>query len=627
MRLDTSVTVTPVSSPELSPYEKAMPYSLKRTGRAPSAELLLPGLLSPIASKTPRRTTRWSRAAALVAAVCTVAFVAQTPVREQVAGKVVGVFTPATCEERGMLSPPLDPSEDAHRLVVRVHSQSSRNPEEEDAVVPENRLQPVPLHPDLSSRIAGMFSVKPPTVVVPDSAADACVPSNPLRIDLKPRSVVRAKQPELFFALCTPPDRAYTYSSVWTHYMLASETRSGESNATAPGCLVTDAQGTGNTAGMARANDEFRRQGLGCVMRDTSRVNQRYEMRVLGLLREAWIESQLRTRHEGAPEVEWFVFGDDDTWWSDPAMLREFVSQHDHRQDHIFGTFSETVGNYQVFGRIAFGGGGIIISRSLLEKMQPRVDECAEKFQHVTGGDGMISECAAMVRGVPLSEAIEETRSLRQMDIRGDATGYLTDGTAPFLSLHHWTSWLELIPGVPGLDAIKLLTAAANAVGGPNLLRRWVFDNGAVTWSVGYAITVHRKALSADDLSRIEWTWNDHEPRKPSRRGLVEGIEKHTYYISEVRELSPGVHLFRHVNTHPSTRNGISEIDVIWDARTASASSFSMPSWPTTWIPGGRKEAAGSKRRRQNPDVDRVAEAATLPEDPPRKHARFFGGY
>lgn len=350
MRLDTSVTVTPVSSPELSPYEKAMPYSLKRTGRAPSAELLLPGLLSPIASKKPRRTTRWSRAAAVVAAVCTVAFVAQTPVREQVTEKMVGVFTPATCEERGMLSPSLDPAEDAHRLVVRVHSQMPRNTEEEDAFVPENRLQSLPLHPDLSSRIANMFAVKPSPVAAPDATAETCLPSNPLRIDFKPRPVVPAKQPELFFALCTPPDRAYTYASVWTHYMSAPTRGIGGSNASAPGCLVTDAQGTGNTAGMARANDEFRRQGLGCVMRDTSRVNQRYEMRVLGLLRDAWIESQLRTRRDGAPKVEWFVFGDDDTWWSDPAMLRELVSQYDHRQDHILGTFSETVGNYQVFG-------------------------------------------------------------------------------------------------------------------------------------------------------------------------------------------------------------------------------------------------------------------------------------
>lgn len=167
------------------------------------------------------------------------------------------------------------------------------------------------------------------------------------------------------------------------------------------------------------------------------------------------------------------------------------------------------------------------------------------------------------------------------------------------------------------------MTAAAKAVGGPNLLRRWVFDNGAVTWSVGYAVTVHRQALTADELSRIEWTWNDHEPRKPSRAGLVEGIQKHTYYISEVRELAPGVHLFRHVNSHPSTQAGISEIDIVWDARTATATSFSMPSWPpTAWLPG-RKEA--ESRRRQSPGHNRVLEAATLPDEPPRKHARFFG--
>lgn len=80
-------------------------------------------------------------------------------------------------------------------------------------------------------------------------------------------------------------------------------------------------------------------------------------------------------------------------------------------------------------------------------------------FSTIGGADGRLcwqSECAAMIRGLPLSEVIEETRALRQstsltftsprqrprltftrftVDIRGDATGYLTDGTAPFLSL------------------------------------------------------------------------------------------------------------------------------------------------------------------------------------------------
>ena len=338
MRIDTSVTVTPVSSPEMSPYEKAAPYSLKRTRRAPSAELLLPGLLSPIASKSPRRTTRWTRAAVVAAALCTVAFTVQTPVREQVTGKVVEVFKGASCEARGMLSPSLDPSIDAHRLVVRVHPESARRSGDDDATVPENRLQALPLHPDLSSQLDDLFVVdKPPkSTLAASAAAGACVQPSPVQVQFKPRPVVPAKQPELFFALCTAPERAQTYASVWTHYMSAPKRKDG-SNATVPGCLVTDAQGTGDVEGMAHANNEFRRQGLGCIMRDSSRANQRYEARVLGLLRDAWIESELRTRQDGAPEVEWFIFGDDDTWWSDPAMLRELVSQYDHRQDHIHG--------------------------------------------------------------------------------------------------------------------------------------------------------------------------------------------------------------------------------------------------------------------------------------------------
>ncbi|POY70193.1 hypothetical protein BMF94_6776 [Rhodotorula taiwanensis] len=223
---------------------------------------------------------------------------------------------------------------------------------------------------------------------------------------------------------------------------------------------------------------------------------------------------------------------------------------------------------------------GIIVRRSLLDQMQQRLEECTEKFHGVTGGDGIISNCAALVRKVPLEKVVEEQLAMRQMDIRGDATRYLTDGSAPYLSLHHWTSWLHLIPGVEGTPVINLMTAAANAVGGPTFLRRWVFDNGAVTLSLGYAITVHREALTKDELGRIEWTWEHHEPRKPSRPGLVEGIEKHTYYLSQVEELLPGLHLFRHTSSQPGVVKGIREIDILWDARSELPSS-SRPVWPS----------------------------------------------
>lgn len=159
---------------------------------------------------------------------------------------------------------------------------------------------------------------------------------------------------------------------------------------------------------MGRANEVLREAGTGCVMRDSSRTAGRYEMRVLGLINDAWEESERRRLDEEEDGlVEWFVFGyvfrlsfrksvadyfmcrDDDTWWTDQASIRELVAGYDWREDHILGGFSEAEGNYQDHGRIAYGGAGtffspgdygavtdgqdgagILISRNLVRKMQ-----------------------------------------------------------------------------------------------------------------------------------------------------------------------------------------------------------------------------------------------------------------
>lgn len=439
IRLDTDVTVTPVTSPELSPSEKAMsPFLLpgRKHRRGFSSELLLPGgLLSPVVGKAHRRR-RWPRLVFLAVVLASIALFAHDPrLRDEVKGRVSQVWRAPTCEEQDLLTPAVNDTSAPHRLVVRVRSSAATGPAVQQAI-PENTLQSRPLHPSLSDELANMFSLAPTPYSVDWPPGEACIRPESLRIPFHPRPVVKAdRQPELFFALSTPPNRAFTYSSVWTHYMLPPNASTLDPQRP-PGCLVTDAAGTGDIAGMARANDEFKRQGLGCVMRDSAKTGQRYEVRVLSLLREAWIEAAQRTRRFGARDVEWFIFGDDDTWWSDPVMLREFVSRHDYRDDHIFGTFSETRANYESFGRIAYGGGGIIISRSLLEKMQARLDECNEKFSGFFGGDGMIvslsisfsfngdtdafhpgqTNCAALIRQMPLGKVVEETKAMRQSE-------------------------------------------------------------------------------------------------------------------------------------------------------------------------------------------------------------------
>lgn len=142
------------------------------------------------------------------------------------------------------------------------------------------------------------------------------------------------------------------------------------------------------------------------------------------------------------------------------------------------------------------------------------------------------------------------------MDFRGDASGFLSSGFTPFISLHHWVGWLDLIPGRQGIEVISLLRQGAEAIGGNNLLRRFVWDEGRVTWSAGYSVIVHRDSLSEDDLRRTEHTWQEFQPRRPSRSPRIEGVEKLTYYITAVEKISNTVSIFTHTCTHPSVENG-----------------------------------------------------------------------
>lgn len=85
------------------------------------------------------------------------------------------------------------------------------------------------------------------------------------------------------------------------------------------------------------------------------------------------------------------------------------------------------------------------------------------------------------------------------VDMRGDVSGFMSAGT-PLISLHHWASWLDLIPNLSGLDAISLFTAGSNAIGGQNMFRRWAFDGGKTVWTAGYSVMIHESALTSDDL-------------------------------------------------------------------------------------------------------------------------------
>ncbi|KAL8293325.1 hypothetical protein RQP46_000026 [Phenoliferia psychrophenolica] len=380
-----------------------------------------------------------------------------------------------------------------------------------------------------------------------------CVEEASHLVQMLPIPDLTGHDPAFFFSYCTTPKRAVTYGPTWTsflgYYASQQSPTGGVDSMRRPGCLVVDAsdgEEVDRMAGREKANEVLDRIGTSCVMRRSSRDGQRYEMRVLGLIADAWNESELR-RAEGGPAVEWFVIGDDDSWFVGLNSLKELVVRKNSEDDHLLGGFTGAIDHYRTFGRIAYGGAGMIISRGLFKKMFDMLDVCAERFEPIVwGGDGLISHCAALAKGVSVPEIVEEIAGLSQMDLRGDASGFMSAGT-PLLSLHHWASWLDLVPGVSGLDAIALFTAGSNAIGGQNLFRRWTFDGGKTVWTAGYSVMIHETPLSEEDLRRVEHTWDGYIPivdHRPAR------MEKLTYYITKVERVSSdiswdahGVHL------------------------------------------------------------------------------------
>jgi hypothetical protein len=125
--------------------------------------------------------------------------------------------------------------------------------------------------------------------------------------------------------------------------------------------------------------------------------------------------------------IDWFVFGDDDTFWLDMRALRRLLSKYNPEEDWFVGASTEAQRQLEQFGTMAFGGvrplfpvsppflhflrpsspflrsrlsqAGMLASRPLAAKMYARFDECFDRYHHAFGGDEMISRCAAFAGG------------------------------------------------------------------------------------------------------------------------------------------------------------------------------------------------------------------------------------
>jgi len=311
---------------------------------------------------------------------------------------------------------------------------------------------------------------------------------------------------------------------------------------------------------------------------------KRTERRYLKLVKHMWLEA-LKRESEGHHRTDWFVLADDDTYFLSLDSLNRILSKYNALEPHLIGASSESRKANAHFGRIAFGGAGIFLSRGLIQKMNApgAFEGCFEEFGHEFGGDGMVTKCAIKLTS---NATFKAEPSLHQLDIRDEAHGLFQAGLQ-FTTIHHWDSWFQLQPRIhphtlkDPLALVGLLGQAARIVGAENWTRRyvWGFDeardsgekvaeSGAVVVALGYSVTIFGDAvLRRASLNQVEHTFAAEPMMLKTRPKLLETRQRRTYYLKAIRPLNPP-HLRAAVLTHVNQEGEL--IDLVWYGRPRS---------------------------------------------------------
>ncbi|KAB1215608.1 Beta-1,3-glucosyltransferase [Morella rubra] len=103
----------------------------------------------------------------------------------------------------------------------------------------------------------------------------------------------------------------------------------------------------------------------------------------------------------GLPGVRWFVLGDDDTIFNADNLVA-VLRKYDPSEMVYIGSPSESHSANTYFSHtMAFGGGGIAISRPLAEALSNIQDDCLNRYPKLYGSDDRLHACISEL-GVPL---------------------------------------------------------------------------------------------------------------------------------------------------------------------------------------------------------------------------------
>lgn len=282
---------------------------------------------------------------------------------------------------------------------------------------------------------------------------------------------------EIVFGFTTPYKRAREMSMTWSHFL-----RHGSQ------CLIM----------LPREEEPYRREmefylskeGLDHCQVATVDLGQyqRYEHRVLNMPRAMSERTWTNSKGEQVTP-KWYVVVDDDSQVLDMRLLQREMASRPHQENHMMCAITESVTQLGRHGKICYGGGGILMSAGLVNKMKEKMWDCFWLHHWRFGGDEMLTHCAATAAGVSPDKVFENIDGLHrtfqdvflhsqltstsstEVDIPGDGSGVFQSGLS-FITLHHYTGWLEVFPlwfCPDRMEAMRRLQKAADWLGGDNL--------------------------------------------------------------------------------------------------------------------------------------------------------------
>ncbi|KAL7596730.1 hypothetical protein Lser_V15G29912 [Lactuca serriola] len=203
-----------------------------------------------------------------------------------------------------------------------------------------------------------------------------------------------------------------------------------------------------------------------------------------------------REEREG---VRWYIMGDDDSIFFVDNLVDE-LSKYDHTKYIYIGAHSECVLSNQFFSYdMGFGGAGLIMSYPLVKMVQKNIEDCFKRYPYLRSADLILMIC---VNDFGVSLTVHQ--GLHQMDLRGDASGFLSaHPKAPLLSLHHLEHVDPIFRSMDRFESLKHLMKAAD-VDQPRLLQQTICHSRQLNWSFsiswGYSVHIYENIASRSIL-------------------------------------------------------------------------------------------------------------------------------